>query len=180
LTVSIRDKIRPESRNIVGRLKTRFAVKILSGDRNCAVKEVTQTVGLPPESALAELTPEQKLEQVEQKNPCIMVGDGANDALALKRAAVGVAVYGSIETGLRSADVVLMTPGLAPLLPLLELGKETKRVIRRNFTISLTYNLIFGTLALTGIMSPVLAAVLMPLSSISVIASALTRSNRPS
>ena len=73
------------------------------------------------------------------------------------------------EASLAAADVYISQPGLMPLVELTETSRHTLRVIRRNFAISLAYNLLAGTLAATGRMNPLIAAILMPLSSATVL-----------
>ena len=102
-----------------------------------------------------------------------MVGDGANDALALSTAFVGIAVHGSMEVSLRAADVYLTTPGLGPVVQLVGLSRETMHTIHRNFLFSLLYNLAGGIAAATGHVDPLFAAILMPLSAFTVFSSSL-------
>ena len=97
-----------------------------------------------------------------------MVGDGANDAIAFRGAAVGIAVQGSVDLCLKNADIALTNPGLSGLLEAVKTSRKTMKIIRGNFVVSLAYNIIAGILALTGNMAPLWAAILMPLSALSV------------
>jgi Cu2+-exporting ATPase len=88
---------------------------------------------------------------------------------AIAAASVGVGVHGGAEASLASADIFLATPGLAPLRELMDGAERTTRVIRRNFAFSLTYNVIGASLAIAGVLTPLIAAILMPLSSLTVV-----------
>jgi Cu2+-exporting ATPase/Cu+-exporting ATPase len=101
----------------------------------------------------------------------MMVGDGANDAIALTSADVGVAVLGAMDISLRAADVYLTTPGLAPVEKLITLSEETMKVIHRNLVLSLAYNSLSVTAAFMGLINPLVAAIIMPLSSLTVLIS---------
>ncbi len=147
-------------------------VQLLSGDAESVVRAVGGALGLPLESCHALATPEDKLRIVEElarSQRVVMVGDGVNDAAAIVAATVGIAVHGGAEASLTVADVYLSTPGLAPLVDLVTGSSRTMRVIRRNITISLLYNVVGASLAITGVISPLVAAVMMPISSLTVV-----------
>ena len=101
----------------------------------------------------------------------VMVGDGVNDAAALAAADVGVGVQGGAEATLAAADVVFTRPDLAGVEALVRGSQETLATIRRNLWLSLGYNVIGVSLAAAGVLNPLVAAILMPLSSLTVITS---------
>jgi Cu2+-exporting ATPase len=150
-------------------------VGILSGDHRGAVEVVADALDLPTERRFSGLSPEQKLERIQaarrEQRTVVMVGDGVNDAAALAAATVGVAVHGGAEACLAAADVYIDRPGLAHVARLVRGARQTLRVIRRNLAFSLAYNMVGAGLALAGLISPLVAAVLMPLSSLTVLVS---------
>ncbi len=97
-----------------------------------------------------------------------MVGDGVNDA-AIARATVGVGVKGGAEACLAAADVFLATPGLAPLVALTNGASRTLGIIRLGILISILYNVLGVVLAFQGLINPLVAAVMMPTSSVTVV-----------
>jgi Cu2+-exporting ATPase len=173
--VAVGDPIRDEARDsleALRRLGHRLAV--LSGDQPAVVRAVVARIGVPFDEVVGGASPEGKLAFVEErtaKGPVFMVGDGVNDAAALSAATVGIAVHGGAEASFAAADIFATTNGLTPLVMLFEGAGRTLRVIRGNLKRSLVYNLTVGALAATGFVGPLLAAILMPVSSIGVITS---------
>jgi Cu2+-exporting ATPase len=170
------DRIR---RDAVDSLKQLVAcghrIAILSGDHPEVVAAVARRLRMPIQFARGGVTPEQKLAFVEgaiSEPRVVMVGDGVNDAAALSAASVGIAVHGGAEASLAAADVFTTREGMAPIVDLFSGARRTMRVIRRGIAFSLLYNLIGVALAMTGVLNPLLAAVLMPLSSLTVVTSA--------
>jgi Cu2+-exporting ATPase len=176
--VAFGDAIRPEARSSFQQLaKLGFRFHILSGDHQSVVDRVALELGVQIDDARGGQTPEAKLERIAELRQhgqrVIMVGDGVNDAAAMAAATVGIAVHGGAETCLRAADVFATRSGLAPILEAVQGSRRTLSAIRRGIAISLAYNLAGIALAVLGVLSPLLAAIMMPLSSISVVSLAL-------
>jgi Cu2+-exporting ATPase len=169
----IGDPVRPDAAASIARLREQgWTVKILSGDAPSVVRSVGKVVGVPMDACAGASTPEAKRRAVEAARvhgPVVMVGDGVNDAAAMAAASVGVGVHGGAEACLASADVYLTQPGLDALVRLTEGARRTLRVIQRNVGFSLAYNVVGATLAMTGRLTPLTAAILMPASSLTVV-----------
>jgi Cu2+-exporting ATPase len=167
------DPIRPDAAASIAALRALgWQVQLLSGDAEPVVQAVGRTLGLPAGACRGEATPEDKLRVVEalrRDGRVVMVGDGVNDAAAIAAATVGVGVHGGAEASLATADIFLTTPGLAPLVELVTGARRTMRVIRRNIAFSLLYNVVGASLAIAGVINPLIAAVMMPLSSLTVV-----------
>ena len=179
----VADALRSEAAQVVARLQAMgIRVVVLTGDR----EEVARAVGaaLHVEDVRSELGPEQKLaaldELAAEGRKVAMCGDGVNDAPALARAHVGIAVGGATDVAADASDVTLMTGGVAHLPDTLELARRTLRVVRQNLAWAFAYNLALVPIA-AGVlvpwfgyrMPPALASAAMALSSISVVLSSL-------
>jgi len=164
------DRIRSEAQASLQRLQALgFDIEVLSGDHPDVVQAVGRQLGIPAERCHGGLSPEDKLRCVEDRratSTVVMVGDGVNDAAALAAASVGVAVHGGAETCFAAADVFLQRPGVEPLIELVHGARRTTRTIRNNIVFSLLYNVVGASLAMFGALNPLLAAVLMPVSSL--------------
>jgi Cu2+-exporting ATPase len=176
------DRVRSEARSAVQSLRRRgFDVRILSGDAPAVVDAVARRLGLEPERCQGGMSPEDKLAAVKaESGPVVMVGDGVNDAASLAAATVGVAVHGGAETCFAAADVFLQRPGVGTLSDLVVGARRTQRTIRNNIVFSLAYNVLGASLAVTGSLNPLVAAVLMPLSSLIVVTNSFRFTFAPS
>jgi Cu2+-exporting ATPase len=171
------DPVRADARECLLELQRRgHRLAMVSGDDRRVVDAVCEDLGVELCAALGEQTPEQKLAFVRAQRAhgrVVMVGDGVNDAAALTLADVGIAVAGGAEASLAAADVFATRRGLRPIIELVRGAARTLRLVRMNLAFSLAYNLVAAALALTGHVHPLLAAVLMPISSLTVVANTL-------
>jgi Cu2+-exporting ATPase len=168
------DPLREDAPAALERVRRRgWRVGILSGDDPVVARSIGRRLGLGPEDCRGGVSPEGKLRAVEDGTAggsVVMVGDGVNDAAALAGATVGIAVHGGAEAALAAADIFIARPGIAQVADLLDGARRAMRTVRRNLALSLCYNAAGAALAMAGLINPVVAAVLMPLSSITVIA----------
>ncbi len=172
--LGIGDQIRNGVGEAISELTARgWTVRICSGDHPEIVGKIAGSVGV--EQAEGGVSPEAKaelvtsLKQADHVGAIVMVGDGVNDAAALASADVGIAVHGGAEASLEAADVYLSDMGVFPLVRLVGLSRDTMRTIYTALAISLSYNTIAAALAMTGVVNALIAAVLMPISSLSVV-----------
>jgi P-type E1-E2 ATPase len=149
--LKLRDRIRSDSHWATRKLKDwGLKLAILSGDRRENVVAVAKELRIP--FAQGQMSPEAKAQVLADYPNSLMIGDGANDGIALKRAHVGIAVHNSVEISLGAADIYVSKPGLSSILDLLLIAREAHRLIMRNLFISAFYNIIGITLAITGLM----------------------------
>jgi Cu2+-exporting ATPase len=170
------DALRPDTLGTLHELAgLSRSIDVLSGDHPAVVSRVCQS--LPIRAFRGGVSPEQKLAEVKARltrgERVVMVGDGVNDAAAMSAATVGFAVHGGAEASLLAASVFATEPGVRPVLETIRGARLTLRAIHRGLAFSLAYNAIGVALAMSGMLGPLLAAVMMPLSSLTVLTSAL-------
>ncbi|MCC6464471.1 MAG: cation-translocating P-type ATPase [Planctomycetes bacterium] len=170
------DPVAPGAADVVSALKTAgVEVAMVSGDHELAARRVAEALGIT--RVHAGLTPAGKLaalDELSRLGPVAMVGDGINDAPALARATVGVAVGQGSDVAKETGDLVLMSGRLGDLLIALQIGRRSLRAIRQNLFLSLVYNAIgvplaAGALVWAGVfLPPSFAALSMVLSDLSI------------
>lgn len=169
---SIRQSVRPGLAGMMEDLAKRFRVGLLSGDNSHAAGEMAELLPAGSEMHFQQ-SPEDKLAHVETLQgsglKVAMVGDGLNDAGALGQSDLGIAVTEALAAFTPASDVILESRALPQLPSYLRLARAGMRLIYASFVISILYNLVGLSFAVQGELSPLIAAVLMPASSISVV-----------
>lgn len=167
-TFELRDRLQMDSLDVIRELAC-LGVRchMLTGDHSRAVDNVAQELSV---SVLGSgCSPMEKAQQLKQLPMPIMVGNGANDAVALAASGVGVAVQKSSALAHDSADVVLDRPGLRGVVDAIQLAKQGVARLQRCFCFAGIYNVFGLGLASAGFVHPLLAAVLMPISSLVIV-----------
>jgi len=169
--IDLADELRPESNSVVQYLKSRgIKTVLLSGDRYEKSRQLADSLGI--EEVIAEQTPEQKLQKIQEltdQQPTIMVGDGINDAPALAKATIGISMSEASQLAMQSASVVLMSSGLNKLPMALGLGKHTYITIKQNLFWAFAYNIVAIPVAAVGLLGtygPTYGALIMGLSDV--------------
>jgi heavy metal translocating P-type ATPase len=177
--LAMREVLRPEAEAAVAGLKQRgLAVEILTGDGRAAAQALAARLDVP---VRAELMPEDKLrivaesaaEEDTSRGATIVVGDGVNDAPALARADVGIALGCGADITREAADLSFLGSDLRQVAWSLDLARRCRRTIAWNLAWAFAYNALGIGLAVTGRLHPILAAVVMVLSSALVVANSL-------
>jgi len=189
------DPLRPETAAVIADLTRRgFQLEMLSGDTPLAAEQAAARVGLV--RATGGLSPQQKAERITairnqqagqpaqagqaRGRSVVFVGDGVNDAPALAAADVGIAMGSGADVALETADITLLSGGLAAVPRAVDLAQATMRNVRQNLGLAFFYNVLALPVAagalyplLGHVTSPMLAAAAMSFSSLSVIANSL-------
>jgi Cu+-exporting ATPase len=181
----IADQVKPEAHEAVKRLQAMgIEVWMITGDHARVAREVALHVGIDPSRVLAEVMPADKDGEVARLRlkgkRVAMVGDGINDAPALARADVGIAIGTGTDVAMETAAIILMNGNLLGVPDALKLARRTLRVIRQNLFWAFGYNAIGIPLAAgllypwTGwMLSPMIASAAMAMSSVSVVTNSL-------
>ena len=164
--------VRPETDELLRGLSGRYDLALLSGDNERERERFRSLFGKDAglhfnQSPLDKLGFIRRLQQSGQT--VMMVGDGLNDAGALKQSDVGVAVIEKVGAFSPASDVILAASQVRRLSRILDMARRTTQIVRLSFGISFLYNILGISIAAAGILSPVICAILMPLSSVSVV-----------
>jgi Cu2+-exporting ATPase len=172
---ALADQLRPDAVALVAALRlSGIGMTMLSGDKRLAAEAVARQLG--GIDVIAEVLPQDKDRMIRELQArgerVLMVGDGVNDAPALIRADVGIALGSGTDVSVDSADVVLMNSELDKVRLAMQLSRRTLNIIKQNIGISFAYNLIMVPLAMMAMVTPLVAAISMPVSSLLVIGNA--------
>ena len=173
---AFRDTPRLDANTVIEQLQNDgYDICLLSGDREQTVQQFAQTVGITKWQA--RLTPTDKASHIQNRRDDgmvdLMVGDGINDAPALAAAHASMSPASAAEISQNAADIVFQGDRLSAVTEALDIARKADRLVRQNFAISFTYNLITIPLAVSGMVTPLIAAIAMSSSSLVVIANAL-------
>ena len=173
----IGDQIKPESKLAIERLhKAGINTWLVTGDSESAGISMGASVGIPIDHIFATATPEDKLifvENLQQKGKVLMIGDGINDAAAIAKSDLSMAMGSGTDTAIAAADITLIRPSLIAVLDALAISQKSVRIIRSNLGWAFFYNVAFIPVAASGNLSPMYAAGAMSLSSLFVVLNSL-------
>lgn len=175
--IAVYDRLRPDAAVLIEALRLRgLGITMLTGDSRIAAQRTAQMLGEDIQ-VIAEVLPQDKDRVIAELQAggrrVAMIGDGVNDAPALVRADVGIAMGSGTDVSLDCADIVLMANELTRVLFAIELARQGMRTIRQNIVISLGYNALLIPTAMAASLTPVFASIAMPLSSLVVIGNAI-------
>jgi heavy metal translocating P-type ATPase len=170
------DRLKPEAIALVRELqKSGIELRIVSGDSMATTKWVAVQLGI--DHFESEVLPDQKARAVrdlQQRGAVVaMIGDGVNDAPALAQADLGIAMGSGTDIAMKAAAVVLMNASLARIPDVFALAQKTIRIVRQNLFWAFFYNVIGISLAVAGVLNPIMAAFAMLLSSLSVVGNSM-------
>ena len=174
-TIRFTDALRPDAAETLAQLGALgIASQIISGDRSQVVEGMAETLNLV---ATGELSPQAKLAMLQSMKEAghfpLMVGDGLNDGPALAAAHVSIAPGTASDVSQQAADAVFVGDSLRPVGSAIIVARATMRIVRQNFAFAIGYNLFAVPIAMAGLVTPLIAAIAMSLSSLIVVANSL-------
>ncbi|TYO68189.1 copper-translocating P-type ATPase [Bradyrhizobium hipponense] len=174
--LSVRQGLRPDAPAVIAALKARnIGIEILSGDREPAVRAAAHALGIP--EWRAGVTPADKIARIEELKQrgakVLMVGDGMNDAPSLAAAHVSMSPISAAHLSQATADLVFLGRPLAPVVAAIDSSREALRLMRQNLWLAIGYNVLAVPVAISGVVTPLIAAAAMSGSSVLVMLNSL-------
>ncbi|QPD00352.1 cadmium-translocating P-type ATPase [Qipengyuania soli] len=174
-TIAFTDQLRPDAREALAQLSLMgVESRVISGDRSSAVDALAAKLGI---AGQGEIRPEGKLALLEELRSRglhpLMVGDGINDGPALAAAHASIAPGTASDVSQQAADAVFLGRGLMPVAHAVRVARRTMSIVRQNFGFAIGYNILAVPLALLGMVTPLIAAIAMSLSSLVVVGNSL-------
>ena len=176
----IDDEIKKDAKASISKLHSLgMETVLLTGDQESKAKSISETIGTS--KFIAEVKPDEKLNEIKKlqsgNNKIVMVGDGINDAPALTQADVGIAMGAGTDIAIDSAQVILLNNNIGDVVKTFILSKRTMTTLKQNLFWAFIYNTIGIPLAALGMLNPMIAALAMAFSSVSVISNSLRLRN---
>lgn len=172
--IGVADAVKPDSVEAVALLNQKgYRTIIITGDNERTAKAIAKETGIS--EVIANVLPEEKakkVEQLQEQGMVSFVGDGINDAPALKQSNVGIAMGTGTDIAIESGDLVLAKGSLVGVVQAINLSKATFKKIKQNLFWAFAYNTIAIPVAIAGFLHPVIAEIAMALSSITVVTNA--------
>ncbi|GMO34572.1 cation-translocating P-type ATPase [Bradyrhizobium ottawaense] len=174
--LSVRQGLRPDAQAVIAALKARnIGIEILSGDREPAVKAAAHALEIP--EWRAGVTPADKIARIEELKQrgakVLMVGDGMNDAPSLAAAHVSMSPISAAHLSQATADLVFLGRPLAPVVAAIDASRKALHLMRQNLWLAIGYNVLAVPVAISGVVTPLIAAAAMSGSSILVMLNSL-------
>lgn len=174
--IAVEDEIKKNAAEVISKLKTmNLRTMLLTGDNKLTAKNIAERIGF--DDYQSEVLPGNKLaviSEYQSKGRIVaMVGDGINDAPALAQSNVGIAMGTGTDVAIESGDIVLMSGDLTGVVNAIKLSRQTLRTIKQNLFWAFIYNIIGVPLAALGLLNPMIAALAMSFSSVSVVTNSL-------
>ena len=172
--IAVADAIKEDSIEAINRLNVSgYRTVMITGDNERTAKAIAIQVGI--KEVIANVLPEdkaKKVEELQKEGMVAFIGDGINDAPALKQSNVGIAMGTGTDIAIEAGDIVLVKGSLVGVVQAINLSKATFKKIKQNLFWAFAYNIVAIPLAVAGVLHPVIAEIAMALSSITVVTNA--------